>query len=507
VTGPHPPPLAGLEVAHDPADDPAARHAAGLLDRLGATITTDPARRPTSGLATQDLVVEGCGASDSARDWAASGAMWLTGTADGPPLLPPGSGATAARGALLAFELLSTLGGARVAVPGHRLLGEHAAARGLSRRGPWSPGGRFQLVAAADGLIGVSLGRDADLELVPALVEDARVEDPWLSVTTWAARTPAADAVARAQLLGLPAAAVAEPTEAAADEQAAARGQRFPFEPFVVDGEVLRPGRGRVRAGGRWSARPGRPLVVDLSALWAGPLCAHLLGLAGARVVKVESHTRPDGLRHGVTALYDLLHAGHESVALDFADPADQARLRRLVEEADVVIDASRPRAMAQLGIAPAAVVGGRPDRTWLSITGYGRTGPWANRVGLGDDAAVGAGLAATDPGSRAVVPCGDAVADPLTGAHAAVAVLASVLGGGSRVVDLALREVVGATLGDVARRPIPSPAADRVGDGWILATGDGGVAVEAPQMRSPLESARRPGADTASVLAGLGVP
>ena len=39
------------------------------------------------------------------------------------------------------------------------------------------------------------------------------------------------------------------------------------------------------------------PLVVDLSALWAGPLCAHLLGLAGARVVKVESLGRPDGAR------------------------------------------------------------------------------------------------------------------------------------------------------------------------------------------------------------------
>ena len=73
-------------------------------------------------------------------------------------------------------------------------------------------------------------------------------------------------------------------------------------------------------------APPG--LVVDLSSLWAGPLCAQLLGQAGARVVKVESTTRPDGARQGPAGFYDLLHAGQRSVALDLTSPPGGRRWR-----------------------------------------------------------------------------------------------------------------------------------------------------------------------------------
>src|SRR4029453_19173112 len=93
------------------------------------------------------------------------------------------------------------------------------------------------------------------------------------------------------------------------------------------------------------------PLVVDLSSLWAGPLCAHLLGLQGARVVKVESTGRPDGARRGPAAFFDLLHGGPRGVARDLRDPAGAACLRRLLAAADVVVEASRPRALRQLGI------------------------------------------------------------------------------------------------------------------------------------------------------------
>ena len=112
---------------------------------------------------------------------------------------------------------------------------------------------------------------------------------------------------------------------------------------------------------GRW--RPAHPgprvagaLVVDLSSLWAGPLCAQLLTAAGARTVKVESTSRPDGARRGPAPFYDLLHAGQDSVALDFRDHRDVDRLRTLLAAADIVIEASRPRALAQLGIDAAGM-------------------------------------------------------------------------------------------------------------------------------------------------------
>ena len=57
--------------------------------------------------------------------------------------------------------------------------------------------------------------------------------------------------------------------------------------------------------------------MVDLSALWAGPLCGDLLARAGASVVKVESTQRPDGARRGSRAFFDLLNGRKRSVALD----------------------------------------------------------------------------------------------------------------------------------------------------------------------------------------------
>ncbi len=225
--------------------------------------------------------------------------------------------------------------------------------------------------------------------------------------------------------------------------------------------------------------------VVNLSALWAGPLCGHLLAALGARVIKVESVTRPDGARRGPRRFYDLLNAGQESVALDFTTAAGQAALAGLVAAADVVIEGSRPRALRQLGICAEDVLARGRDKCWVSITAYGRTGPWANVGGFGDDAALAAGLVAFDPETGTPAPCGDAVADPVTGVNAALAALACRLGGGSWLADLALREQVAAAMtgsGEPGR-------IDRVAP---------------PAARRPAGRAAELGADTAAVLAEL---
>lgn len=81
-------------------------------------------------------------------------------------------------------------------------------------------------------------------------------------------------------------------------------------------------------------------LVADFSSLWAGPLCAHLLGLAGAHVVKVETPARPDGARRGNADSYNLLHAGRRSVVLDPSASTGRGAMAALVHAADIV----RPR-------------------------------------------------------------------------------------------------------------------------------------------------------------------
>jgi crotonobetainyl-CoA:carnitine CoA-transferase CaiB-like acyl-CoA transferase len=243
-------------------------------------------------------------------------------------------------------------------------------------------------------------------------------------------------------------------------------------------------------------------LVVDLSALWAGPLCAHLLGLAGARVIKVESPERLDGLRRAPGAFYDLLHAGHESVVLDLRTEAGRADLGSLLRAADVVVESSRPRAIEQLGIEPEAVCAESPT-TWISITAYGRSGPWSNRVGFGDDVAMSAGVVAYAEGDETPLPCGDALADPLAGLQAAVAALCSFVRGGSSLADVSMHRVAAATLaiGDPFARP-----AERGAGGWLVDTGACAVPAAAPTARAAVTCAAPPGRHTKLVLDELAV-
>jgi crotonobetainyl-CoA:carnitine CoA-transferase CaiB-like acyl-CoA transferase len=191
----------------------------------------------------------------------------------------------------------------------------------------------------------------------------------------------------------------------------------------------------------RWPSRDAPDLselrVVDLSSLWAGPLTARVLSDAGAAVTKVESVTRPDGARE-TPGFYRYLHPAEQSnVVVDLSTALGRAQLHELIEAADVVIEASRPRALEQLGSGPDQVQP-KSGRVWLSITGYGRRGPGADWIAFGDDAAVAGGLTATTNAGEPVF-CGDAVADPVTGLFGAAAVLRSLAAGGGHLIDLAL--------------------------------------------------------------------
>ena len=333
--------------------------------------------------------------SDPAADWARSGVVALTGRPDGPPLVPPGRAASVA--GELAAEFAALTG---VRVNGPRLLSERAAFTGHRRRGPVSVGGACRLLPTADGWAAVSCARPDDPALLGALVSQDVGDDPWPALTRWLAEHTGAELAERAALLGVAAAPVS-------------RWTAVPAMVAPVPAAAPRPLAGA--------------LVADFSALWAGPLCAHLLGLAGARVVKVETPWRPDGARLGDAAFYDLLHAGHRSVALDPGTSAGREAMAALADAADVVIEASRPRALARFGLdANAAAANGT---TWVSITAYGRA---VDRVGFGDDVAAGSGLVAVDAGGHPLF-CGDAIADPLTGLTAAVLAARAHAGAGAR--------------------------------------------------------------------------
>ena len=374
----------------------------------------------------------------------------LTGRPDGPPLVPPGRAATVA--AKLADRFAAVTG---VQVDGAQILAERAAFTGHRRRGAMSAGGACRLLPTADGWAAVSCARPDDPALLGALVGEDAGNDPWPTLTRWLREHTGAELTQRAELLSIAAAPVTPLTPAA------------PAAPVVRRGPT-RPLAGR--------------LVADFSALWAGPLCAHLLGLAGARVVKVETPGRPDGARSGNAAFYRLLHAGHRSVILDPRTSGGRAEMAALVRAADIVIESSRPRALARFGLdAEAAAAAGT---AWVSITAYGRA---SDRVGFGDDVAAGAGLVARDADGLPVF-VGDAIADPLTGLTAAAAAACAPAGGA--LLDIAMSHVVAATLDPARPDPAsssakPSLAAHRDGDGWVVDAAGGAVPVAPPRRVS----------------------
>lgn len=413
---------------------------------------------------------------------ARSGLPALTGCAEGPPQLLPVPLAACADGVLAALDSLAP------AVPadglrGAELLGERAAVAGYHRNGATSPGGSCRLLHTADGLLAVNLARDDDWHLLPAWLEQPVAPD-WEALAAALATLPGGQLVERGRLLGLPLAEAGPPPPAP-----------VPWHQtmFEISNGVFEP-------------RATAPLVVDLSSLWAGPLCGHLLQRMGARVLKVESRGRPDGARGGPPLFYALLNAGKASVALNFDSAAGREQLRQLLLRADIVIEASRPRALRQLGCDAAALIEANPRLTWISITGYGRGDPEADWIAFGDDAGVAAGLSyLLRQLTGEALFCGDAIADPLTGLHAALLAWSSYRRGGGRLLALALRDVAAHCL----QWDLPSSAAALRAwrDEWQAQLEAAGAAPGLPRVRRPAGTARALGADTEAVLAELGIP
>lgn len=303
---------------------------------------------------------------------------------------------------------------------GATMMAERIGHKGLTVPGRVSAGNGSRLLRAKDGWIAMTLSRPvADRELLPALFGDAdfAVGDD----AAIAAGVAAADCDALLSLgrdLGMAIAAVDE----------------APASPPV---EILAEGQSRQRPAGYV------PLVIDLSGLWAGPLAGHFFHLAGARVVKVESSTRPDNMRNHDLGFYTLINQGKDSVTLDFTDPEQRDTLLALLRRADIVIEAARPRALLQLGIDAAALVREVPGLVWLTVTGHGASGDAAHWVGIGHDCGVAGGLTkALLEATGEVAFVGDAIADPLTGIVAAIEGWRAYLAGEARRIGFSLSAV-----------------------------------------------------------------
>ena len=194
--------------------------------------------------------------------------------------------------------------------------------------------------------------------------------------------------------------------------------------------------------------------VVELATLFAGPLAATLLGDFGAEVVKVEHPRRPDGARshgpssNGVGLWWKTIGRNKSMITADLSTDGGAEVVRRLVADADVVIENFRPGTLERWGLGPDDLFAVNPRLVLARVTGFGQVGPSAHRPGFGSLAEAMSGFAAVvgapdEP--PALPPFG--LADGIAAIATAFAVLSALRSrdrtGQGEVIDLAIIEPI----------------------------------------------------------------
>jgi formyl-CoA transferase len=198
--------------------------------------------------------------------------------------------------------------------------------------------------------------------------------------------------------------------------------------------------------------------VIDASTLFAGPLAAMLLGDFGADVLKIE-HPRGDPARthgmakQGVPLWWKLIGRNKRAITLYLGAPEGQALFRRLVRDADIVVENFRPGTLERWGLDYASLAADNPGLILVRVTAYGQFGPYSRRPGFGTIAEAMSGFASITgqpDGPPTLPPFG--LADGITGIAAALAAMMAVHArqrtGQGQVVDIALIEPIVTVLG-----------------------------------------------------------
>ena len=195
--------------------------------------------------------------------------------------------------------------------------------------------------------------------------------------------------------------------------------------------------------------------VVEMGQLLAGPFCGQLLADFGADVIKIEPPGQGDPMREwgrekagGRSLWWPVVARGKRSVTLNLREPAGQEIARRLIAEADVLVENFRPGTLEKWGLAPAELMAADPSLIDVRVSGYGQTGPYAARPGYGAIGEAMGGLRAVigepdRPPARAGISIGDTLAATFACIGTLVALHARERSGRGQLVDSALYEAV----------------------------------------------------------------
>jgi len=242
--------------------------------------------------------------------------------------------------------------------------------------------------------------------------------------------------------------------------------------------------------------------VIEMGQLIAGPFAGKTLGDFGADVIKIEAPGSGDPLRNwrltkdGTSVWWQVQSRNKRSIALDLRHQDGQDIARKLIAEADVLIENFRPGTLEGWGMAYEQLRDINPRLIMLRISGYGQTGPYRDRPGFGAIGEAMGGLRhlTGEPG-RVPVRCGISIGDTLAALHGVIGILTALYhrdanGGQGQVIDVALHEAVfnvmeslipeysafGAVR-EAAGSALPGIApsnAYRCSDGYVLIAGNG---------------------------------
>lgn len=242
--------------------------------------------------------------------------------------------------------------------------------------------------------------------------------------------------------------------------------------------------------------------VIEMGQLIAGPFAGKTLGEFGADVIKIEAPGSGDPLRNwrmikeGTSVWWQVQSRNKRSIALDLRSAEGQDIARKLIAEADVLIENFRPGTLEGWGMGWEALSAINPGLVMLRISGYGQTGPYRDLPGFGAIGEAMGGLRhLTGEPDRVPVRCGVSIGDTLAALHGTIGVLTAlyhrkVNGGMGQVIDVALHEAVfnvmesllpeysafGAVR-EAAGSALPGIApsnAYRCNDGYVLIAGNG---------------------------------
>jgi formyl-CoA transferase len=242
--------------------------------------------------------------------------------------------------------------------------------------------------------------------------------------------------------------------------------------------------------------------VIEMGQLIAGPFAGKTLGEFGADVIKIEAPGAGDPLRNwrmmkdGTSVWWQVQSRNKRSLALDLRSEEGQDIARKLIAEADVLVENFRPGTLEGWGMGWEVLSELNPGLVMLRISGYGQTGPYRDLPGFGAIGEAMGGLRhlTGEPG-RVPVRCGISIGDTLAALHGTIGVLTAlyhrkVNGGRGQVIDVALHEAVfnvmeslipeysafGAVR-EAAGSALPGIApsnAYRCADGYVLVAGNG---------------------------------